>query len=223
MKSPQSIQISIPNPCSQNWDKMAPSGNGRHCAHCSTTVIDFTTWTDADLYNFFAKREEHVCGRYLSTQLNRPIHIPPQPHSRLYRMVVAMGLMLIFGGVVEARAQSKVLVQETVQKSRQPNTNTIGIIGTVTDANNMPVTGAVVGAYINGVLKGKALTDIDGNYSIVPLPNGSYKVTIGRSGYAYRKYYVTISDSVIKCNTVLNPPVSYKPRQRIIMGGRKSF
>lgn len=134
-----------------------------------------------------------------------------------------MGLTLIFGGVVGGRAQSTALVQETGQKSRSLSTSARGIVGIVTDASNAPVTGAVVGIYIDGLLKGKAITDIDGSYSIIPLPNETYKVMIGRSGYAYRKYYITVSDSVVKCDATLNPPVSYKPRQRIIMGGRKSF
>lgn len=80
MKRPQSIQINIPNPCSQNWDEMTATGNGRHCAHCSTTVIDFTTCTDAELYQFFSKGNELFAeGIYLPNLtglfIYRPSHI----------------------------------------------------------------------------------------------------------------------------------------------------
>lgn len=165
MKRPQSIQINIPNPCSQNWDEMAPSGNGRHCAHCSTTVIDFTTWTDADLYKFFAKRNGHVCGRYLSTQLNRPIHIPPQPHSRLYRMVVAMGLTLIFGGVVESRAHDKAPLKGAIK-------------GHIVSVRNEPKEKYRVRVIRNGQTIIQLDADKNGDFEVPVIDTGNYLVEV---------------------------------------------
>jgi len=107
MPHPKSIQIDIPNPCSQSWDEMIVDGNGRHCGRCSKTVIDFTTWSDSALYNFFAKKPQHVCGRFLNTQLNHTIHIPHQPHSRLYRMTIALGLTLLFAQTPQLLAQTR--------------------------------------------------------------------------------------------------------------------
>lgn len=195
MKRPQSIQINIPNPCSQNWHEMAPAGNGRHCAHCSTTVIDFTTWTDAELYNFIAGKKEDVCGRYFSTQLNRPINIPPQPHSRLYRMAVAMGLTLMFSGALEARAQ----INDVGHKSSQHDSlrSTSGLL--------RPILGAVKGYVIDEVntaggyeirllkgnqLKASCFVDAKGYFEFPGLDTGTYFVEAsslrgwGRTGMA---------------------------------------
>ena len=86
---------------------MTPDTGGRFCNQCSKTVIDFTTWSDSALYNFFAKKPQHVCGRFVNTQLHRPIHIPHQPHSRLYRMTIAMGLTLLFTQTPQLLAQSR--------------------------------------------------------------------------------------------------------------------
>ncbi len=170
MKRLQSIQLSIPNPCSQNWDEMTPSGNDRHCAHCSTTVIDFTTCTDAELYQFFAKGNDHVCGRYLSTQLDRPIRIPLQPHSRLYRMIVAMGLTLIFGAAVDVKAQD----QPTVLKG--------GIKGHIVAARDEP-------------MDKYSVQIIRGNKTILQLQadkNGDFEVPAIDTGY----YIVEVSNDV---------------------------
>jgi hypothetical protein len=213
MKRPQSIQINIPNPCSQSWDEMTPSGNGRHCAHCSTTVIDFTAWTDKELYNFFAGNKGYVCGRYLATQVGRPIHIPPQPHSRLYRMVVAMGLTLIFGGVAEGRAQSKVVALQNdtikvmpafgLQKDNIIRLGSFGVKGTVTDEKKEPITNASVAIFFNDSLKGATVTDIDGNYTIGLLQPGTYKIKASNFGYLSFGKTITISDVPQTVNVVL--------------------
>ena len=107
MNKPKPIQLTISTPCTKSWDEMTSNAGGRFCDQCSKTVIDFTTWSDSALYNFFAKKPQHVCGRFVNTQLHRPIHIPHQPHSRLYRMTIAMGLTLLFTQTPQLLAQSR--------------------------------------------------------------------------------------------------------------------
>jgi hypothetical protein len=105
--SKQPLLLTIANPCDQSWDEMQPSGMGRNCTHCQKTVIDFTHWSDAALYEFFAKSETRVCGRFLKTQVDRTITIPHQPHSKLYRLTIALGFTLIFAQTPEAIAQNR--------------------------------------------------------------------------------------------------------------------
>ena len=107
MKKPSAIQPSIPHPCTQKWDKMTPNDTGRFCAHCQKTVIDFTTWSDTALYDFFAKNTGRVCGRMYDTQFNRNIAIPYQPHSRLYRLTITMGLTLLVAQTPHLMAQNR--------------------------------------------------------------------------------------------------------------------
>ncbi|MGG5616684.1 hypothetical protein ACPDHI_10415 [Myroides odoratimimus] len=35
-------RIEIPEPCHEDWDKMAPQDKGRHCAVCDKVVVDFS-------------------------------------------------------------------------------------------------------------------------------------------------------------------------------------
>jgi hypothetical protein len=71
------IQLTIPDPCDENWEDMTPTGKGRFCASCCKQVIDFTNMSDSQLAAFFRKSPGNsFCGRVGSDQLNRDIEIP---------------------------------------------------------------------------------------------------------------------------------------------------
>ncbi len=69
------LKITIPTPCHEDWNNMAANQQGRHCSSCCKTVVDFTKMTDDEVRHFLInKKEEKVCGRFTSNQLNS-IHI----------------------------------------------------------------------------------------------------------------------------------------------------
>jgi hypothetical protein len=94
-----SIQLSIPTPCHQNWDKMTPTEQGRFCNACAKQVVDFTTMSDGEVLNYFiTKKDENVCGRTLPNQLNRILEAPKPivPNKLWYwKYAAAAGLLLI--------------------------------------------------------------------------------------------------------------------------------
>ena len=61
--------ISIPQPCSQNWQEMTPAADGRHCAHCSKTVTDFARMSDQQIIATLSAGG-NICGRFEPGQLN---------------------------------------------------------------------------------------------------------------------------------------------------------
>ncbi len=67
------IHISIPKPCHEDWNEMIPNQQGRHCNVCCKTVVDFTNMNDDEVKYFFInkKKEESVCGRFKTDQLQR--------------------------------------------------------------------------------------------------------------------------------------------------------
>ncbi len=96
MAKPLPIQISIPQPCNEDWHKMTPTEQGRFCNACQKCVVDFTGFTDRQLFEYLnTNKGLKICGRFENTQLNRPIHVPSQPHSLLYKCFIALGLTLI--------------------------------------------------------------------------------------------------------------------------------
>jgi hypothetical protein len=66
------INISIPKPCHENWQKMTPLEKGRFCDSCQKQVFDFTKSSDTEILRKF-NSEKNSCGRFLKTQLERDI------------------------------------------------------------------------------------------------------------------------------------------------------
>jgi len=70
----QDFKISIPRPCHENWDKMTPNEQGRHCNVCVKTVVDFTNMEAREIKSFFEeKKGEKVCGHFNTTQVDKTI------------------------------------------------------------------------------------------------------------------------------------------------------
>ena len=97
----QKLQISIPEPCHENWQVMTPTEQGRFCNACAKEVIDFSSMTDIQVLNYFTNlTHEKVCGRALPEQLDRAISRPEQPKKRLfwYWNYIAMFFMVFTKG-----------------------------------------------------------------------------------------------------------------------------
>lgn len=159
------IQISIPQPCHEDWQAMTPADKGRFCDKCMKNVMDFTAKTDREILDAYAK-DSKLCGRFKADQLNRDIEVL-EKKSTVW-LATTSAIMTLVG--VES---SEVLAQEK-QKTEQHENFMLGkmiapvkpqtkvIKGVVSD-NVGPIPGA------NVVIKGtktSTQTDIDGNFSM---------------------------------------------------------
>ncbi len=104
--SNKKIQISIPNPCHEDWNKMTPKEQGRFCSNCQKTVIDFTKMNSDELYRYISQhKNEKICGRFRPTQLS-PNTISFQiPEHNLtsttsLRMVILVALFISMGSTL---------------------------------------------------------------------------------------------------------------------------
>jgi len=70
------IQLSIPQPCHEDWNRMTQDEKGRFCNACQKHVMDFTNMTDGELAAFFTKPSNSLCGRLQYSQLERDMFIP---------------------------------------------------------------------------------------------------------------------------------------------------
>ncbi|HKO82645.1 MAG TPA: hypothetical protein VJU78_19700, partial [Chitinophagaceae bacterium] len=71
------IQLSIPEPCHEDWNKMTTVDKGKFCGACQKNVIDFTNMSDEQLVAFFKKPGTgSTCGRFMGDQLDRNIVVP---------------------------------------------------------------------------------------------------------------------------------------------------
>jgi hypothetical protein len=168
---------------------MTPDGTGRFCNHCNKTVIDFTGWSDAALYRLFAAKKENLCGRFLTSQLRHELNIPHQPQSRLYRLVIGLGLTLLFTQIPVAKARNRPPIQfQIIQTTSQDTTgekrdSVHDITGTITDNKREPLINASVSIYKHDTLIKSVVTDFDGRYVFNDLQAGFYTAKFAYTGY----------------------------------------
>lgn len=66
------MNIHIPVPCHENWNKMLPRENGRHCEVCRKTVVDFTEMQPAEIMEYMQQNiSKKICGRFKESQLSQ--------------------------------------------------------------------------------------------------------------------------------------------------------
>lgn len=127
----QKLQLSIPEPCHQDWNDMSPNEQGRFCGSCAKTVIDFSAMTDTQLILYFENlKNENVCGRVYPDQLNRSISTMQAPRKKIiwyWQYLIAFFMM--FGKGQQAKAQGKIVLPTTQQPDTTKETpETVHII-----------------------------------------------------------------------------------------------
>ncbi|WP_028979329.1 hypothetical protein [Sporocytophaga myxococcoides] len=62
--------IIIPKPCYEDWNKMTPKEQGKHCNSCNKVVVDFTNAKEEEILNYIRQNSgKRVCGYFKSDQV----------------------------------------------------------------------------------------------------------------------------------------------------------
>lgn len=166
------INISIPEPCHENWQQMSLVEKGRFCNSCQKKVYDFTHSSDREIIEKF-NSEGNICGRFINTQLNRDLRLPKEKSS-IWIAGVSGILSFLSLGNQEVLAQEKTQVEQTENKNISPTINNSSteesyeINGIVTDESKIPLPG------VNISVKGKdkiAISDLEGKFKITAKEN----------------------------------------------------
>ena len=96
-------KITIPEPCSENWDSMTSAEKGRHCAVCDKTVHDFSSFTKSEL-QVFLEENKRVCGKIPAKLLDIPI----TKGRSSYAATVALATVLSVSTTVAQTAKSEI-------------------------------------------------------------------------------------------------------------------
>jgi len=163
-------EITIAEPCLQNWDEMEKGEGFNFCKACNKNVIDFSAYTNAEIINVLANAGSSICGRLSQTQLNQlNYHLAIVPTSNRnwmkYLGVLAIGMSIF---MMDARAEN---LKTPIEITRGINNKTDDkktvvpkkIYGYVIGADNKPAAGIRL-----AILDTKffALTDKNGRYEI---------------------------------------------------------
>jgi len=107
----QKIQISISEPCHENWQNMTLVEKGRFCSSCQKTVLDFTHLSDNEIIKLVSKNE-NLCGRISISQLNRDL-IPISRKSNYFGYFATSVLAFLGLGAETSFAQEKPIIEQT--------------------------------------------------------------------------------------------------------------
>lgn len=170
MKANPLLHITIPRPCTQNWDAMGSIGNGRHCNQCNKVVYDFSQMNDDELLQFFKQQATIPCGRFHNSQLNRDI-LPTVSRKKLLftrfsKIAAALFAVLSFKSF-SSTANNKngipaVALDANYKNSFKRGNDKIVISGTVKDVHAKPIEKAVV--MLDSVQI--AITDAEGRFNV---------------------------------------------------------
>lgn len=98
--------IILPNPCTEDWNRMTKAEQGRHCGKCSKVVTDFTGMsTEEVLIVLRSKKQagESICGRFRSSHLTPLTVFKPEPVVRKIASrtrIFLAALMLVFSSAL---------------------------------------------------------------------------------------------------------------------------
>ncbi|CAG5078678.1 hypothetical protein [Parvicella tangerina] len=122
------------NACNEDWSKMTPNQEGRHCDICNLTVIPLG---DKNLEEIESLKEEKgkVCGRVSKAQLAEFRYLHPMKR-------FAIALFLVFGTGLFTTSYAQVLTESEIQV-HQEHEYTIKFRAINTDGT------ALKGVYIN--------------------------------------------------------------------------
>jgi hypothetical protein len=168
--------LSIPKPCSEKWENFSPTQQGGFCSSCQKEVIDFTSWTDDEIKNYFIQNTT-ACGRFRPYQLKTYYHKRPAHRFSKWLSLSALGISALLATNTAEASPIKNTKYELVETNvfqrgnlMLPGSSVKTINGIVTDAHdNSPMPGT------NVVLKGTTLrtvADADGRFTMT-IPEGS--------------------------------------------------
>jgi hypothetical protein len=118
----QPLQLQIAEPCHENWQQMPLQQQGRLCANCQKTVVDFTNMTDNAVLEYFKNFKGDTCGRFTDDQLQRPLTpLPPHKQGWLKWAIASVFSCFIFSSIQPSlfKQQSVALVSQAYLPTRQ--------------------------------------------------------------------------------------------------------
>lgn len=136
------IQLTIAEPCHENWENMSPLNKGKFCGSCQKQVIDFSDMSDRQVAEFFKKpilslsKGGSVGGRFMTDQLDRAIEIPKK-RILWVKYFFQIALPALFISKVSAQKTMGKMISRPVAKDtvKVPELIKVGLVAPIIDDN----------------------------------------------------------------------------------------
>ena len=93
-------QISLQEPCQEDWNAMPLSGKGRSCDTCQKVVLDYSKMSDSEII-YLLKTDSSACGNFRTDQMNRPLLVSERnlfPTFNLHAIALGLGVLIAAPG-----------------------------------------------------------------------------------------------------------------------------
>lgn len=203
-------KIFIPKPCHENWNKMTPEEQGRHCAVCSKVVQDYSNMNTHEIIDSLKKSEGEVCGRInvkQVTPVNRKQKIAFMLNSWFYRRAVYPIMALLGITFVSKKALAQVDANEYQLKGKVAyqdyHTNSHKVVVIVKNQAGEIIPNSIVRILnVNNPQNAPYKTDNEGQVSFTVKGNQisghELELEIEANGYSYKHMKIRLNKPVHK-------------------------
>jgi hypothetical protein len=183
----QQLQLIIPEPCHENWDKMSPNEQGRFCNSCAKTVVDFSSMTDGQMIDYFTRlKNENVCGRVNTGQLQRPMEKDLTVRSKIsFYWKYALAFFLVAGKANQTKAQGLMVRVPTEKSSAEKRVNLFQVV----DEQNKPIANASIKFSAGNII-------VADSFGFVRLHKDQQKETLTITAVGYEERVIAVKDIV---------------------------
>ena len=189
--------LTIPSPCTADWNSMVGNDKVRFCEHCSFEVHNLSQMTRAQAERLLARSNGRLCVQYRSDAKGKPVTLPATQklHSigrRVSRIAAgAFTATLSVSSVVAQQIETRRFSSENPTAVIQPQwIPGATIIGTVRDPNGAVIPGATVSLWNENNSPLYTSADFDGLFRVENLTAGSYRVRVEAPGFTTQEYHV---------------------------------
>jgi len=185
--------ITIPSPCTADWNSMVGNDQMRFCEHCSLDVHNLSRMTRNQAQRLVARSNGRLCVRYHSDSSGKPLTLPlAQKLHRINRRVsrIAAGAFSATLSISSAVSQNSASAQQGVNPpnaTQQSPRWTPGssLVGIIKDQNGALIPAATI--FLSNPELRVALyasTGLDGQFTIDNLQAAVYRLRIEAPGFA---------------------------------------
>lgn len=220
------IEISLNNPCSEDWKSFKKTSDGGFCLSCQKNVIDFRSKTENEIFNYLSKNSRGSCGIFHAHQLNKPYHGQSEGLSRA--AIFAAGV-LTFLQSREVIAQNNSVAEKTefasvktgkekrdAPLSKSDKIKIKGHILVADDNSNAPGINVIVKGDTQGTY-----TDAEGNFEFEYSKTSSDTVNLIFSfiGFKSIELPVPLNQEFINVGTIIMELDLSKLSDQVVAGG----
>ncbi len=189
--------LTIPAPCSVNWNTMKGNDQVRFCEHCDLSVHNLSAMTRNQAERLVARSSGRLCVQYVADANGKPLlaqagiklHRISRRASRIaasaFTATLSVTSAVAHSSQSFQNAQSRHSARPTAQQPVSRFGVNSSLVGTVTDQNGAVISGATVS--VSNAQSRLALyvsSDSEGYFKIDNLDAGVYSVRIEAPGFA---------------------------------------